>query len=81
MSLQAILDNTIKAASDRAAEGQKLFNPIATFLDKHLCSSTNLSPYLLGALNGLSIELSSVAQYHFDAYISGSGTPEPYTAL
>ena len=77
MSLQAALDNTVKAASDRAAEGQKLFSPIASFLDKHLRSSTNLSPHLLGPLNALSLELSSVAQRHFDAYILGSAAPAP----
>jgi hypothetical protein len=72
MSLQAGLDETVKAASNRAAEGQKLFSPIATFLDKHLRMSTNLSPHLLGALSALSLELSSVAQRHFDAYITST---------
>lgn len=72
MSLQAALETTVKAASNRAAEGQKLFTPIASFLDKHLSSSTSLSPHLLGPLSALSIELSLVAQRHFDAFISGS---------
>ena len=72
MSLQAALENTAKAASNRAAEGQKLFSPIATLLDKHLHISTNLSPHLLSALNALSTDLITVAQRHFDAYITGS---------
>jgi hypothetical protein len=75
MSLQSALDNTAKAASKRAAEGQKLFSPVAAFLDKHLSSSADLPPHLLRALNALSTELSSVAQRHFDAYISGAATP------
>jgi hypothetical protein len=75
MSLQAALDNTVKAASNRAAEGQKLFSPIASFIDKHLRSSANLPPHLLGALSALSLELSSVAQRHFDAYITGTAVP------
>ena len=72
MSLQAALENTAKAASNRATEGQKLFSPIATLLDKHLRTSTNLPPHLLSALNALSTELITVAQRHFDAYITGS---------
>jgi hypothetical protein len=72
MSLQAALENTAKAASNRAAEGHKLFSPIATLLDKHLRTSTNLPPHLLSALNALSTDLTTVAQRHFDAYITGS---------
>ena len=61
MSLQAVLENTAKAASNRGAEGQKLFSPIATLLDKYLCTSTNLLLYLLSALNALSTDLITVA--------------------
>jgi hypothetical protein len=61
MSLQATLDNTIKAVSNRAAEGQRLFSPIASLLDNHLRLSSNLSPHLLGALSSLSLNLSAVA--------------------
>ena len=74
MPLQAALENTAKAASKRAAEGQKLFGPVATFLDEYLSSTTNLPPHLLSALNALSTELSVVAQRHFNAFITGSTT-------
>jgi hypothetical protein len=80
MALQAALDVTIKAASDRTADGQKLFSPIASFLDMHLRSSANLAPHLLGPLNALSVELSQVAQRHFDAYIWGSAASAPAKA-
>ena len=46
MALEAALENTVKAASNRAAEGKKLFGPIASFLDKHLRMSANFSPHL-----------------------------------
>jgi hypothetical protein len=49
MALEAALENTVKAASNRAAEGKKLFGPIASFLDKHLPMSANFSPHLLSA--------------------------------
>jgi hypothetical protein len=45
-------------------------------VDKHLGSSTSLPPHLLGPLSALSIELSSVAQRHFDVFISGSTPPK-----
>ena len=77
MSLQTSLDNAIKAASNRAAEGQKLFSPIATLLDKHLRISTDLAPHLLGPLTALSFEITAVAQRHFDAFISGSTVAAP----
>ena len=78
MSIQAALDRTATAASKRAADGQKLFSPLASFLDKHLSSSAKLPPHLLNALVALSDELSSVAQRHFDAFITGSSPPEAH---
>jgi hypothetical protein len=72
MSLQATLDNTIKAVSNRAAEGQRLFSPIASLLDNHLRLFSNLPLHLLGTLSSLSLDLSAVAQRHFDAYIAGT---------
>ena len=78
MSVQAALNRTAAAASKRAADGQKLFGPIASFLDKHLSSSANLPPHLLDALAALSDELSSVAQRHFDAFITSSSPPESH---
>jgi hypothetical protein len=62
MSIQAALDKTTKAASVRAAEGQRLFRPIATFLNKHCSESTDLLPRPRRALASLRDELSAVVQ-------------------
>jgi hypothetical protein len=39
-----MLLETTTAASSRAAEGQKIFSPIAAFLDEHR-SQTGLAPH------------------------------------
>lgn len=70
-SLQTALQETTIAATTRAAEGQKIFSPIAAFLDKHRGQSTGLAPHLQKALAVLSDDLAAVAQRHFNAYISG----------
>ncbi|EED11707.1 conserved hypothetical protein [Talaromyces stipitatus ATCC 10500] len=70
-SLQTVLQETTTAATTRAAEGQKIFSPIAAFLDKHRNQTAGLSPHLQGALATLSDNLATVAQHHFNAYISG----------
>ncbi|EED11470.1 polymerase, putative [Talaromyces stipitatus ATCC 10500] len=69
-SLQNVLQETTTAATTRAAKGQKIFSPIAAFLDKHRNQTAGLSPYLQGALATLSDNLATVAQHHFNAYIS-----------
>ena len=76
-ALQTALQETTTAATIRAAEGQKIFSPIAIFLDKHRNQSTGLSPHLQKALAILSEDLAAVAQRHFNAYISGISTPSP----
>ncbi|KAI9046080.1 uncharacterized protein KD926_006027 [Aspergillus affinis] len=68
--LQAALLKTTTAASTRATEGQKIFNPIAAFLDKHR-SLLALAPHQQSALDALSNDLADIAQRHFNAYISG----------
>jgi hypothetical protein len=69
--LQATLQETTTAATARALEGQKIFSPIATFLDNHRRQNTGLTPGQLEALAALSNDLANVAQQHFNAYISG----------
>ncbi|EED14548.1 hypothetical protein TSTA_107550 [Talaromyces stipitatus ATCC 10500] len=66
----ALLESTF-AATTRASEGQKIFSPIAAFLDKHRSQTAGLAPHLLRALTALSDDLASIAQQHFNAYISG----------
>ncbi|KAI9034979.1 uncharacterized protein KD926_004860 [Aspergillus affinis] len=68
--LQAALLETTTAASIRATEGQRIFSPIAIFLDKHR-SQPGLAPHQRGALDALSNDLADIAQRHFSAYISG----------
>ncbi|KAI9039460.1 reverse transcriptase [Aspergillus affinis] len=68
--LQAALLKTTTAASTRATEGQKIFNPIAAFLDKYR-SLPGLAPHQQNALDALSNDLADIAQRHFNAYISG----------
>ena len=54
--------------------------PIAAFLDKHRNQVSGLPPHLRRALASLSYDLASVAQRHFNAFISGisvPGQPEP----
>ncbi|EED20963.1 conserved hypothetical protein [Talaromyces stipitatus ATCC 10500] len=68
--LQTALLESMSAAITRASEGQKIFSPIAAFLDKHHSQTTSLAPHLLRALTALSDDLASVAQQHFNAYIS-----------
>ena len=69
--LQTALQESTIAATTRAAEGQKIFSPIATFLDKHRSQNTGLTPHQLRALAALSNDLADIAQRHFNAYISG----------
>ncbi|OKP10386.1 hypothetical protein PENSUB_4175 [Penicillium subrubescens] len=69
--LQATLQETTTAATARALESQKIFSPIAAFLDNHRRQNTSLTPHQLGALAALSNDLANVAQQHFNAYISG----------
>lgn len=87
--LQTALLESTSAATTRAADGQKVFSPIAAFLDKHRSQTAGLALQLAGALNALSNELASVAERHFNAYISGipltnippcpSSSPAPYS--
>jgi hypothetical protein len=83
--LQAALRNLTTAAATRASEGHDVFGPIAVFLDQHRNQvSSDLPPHLRIALASLSEELASVAQRHFNAFISGmsiSRKPESPTAL
>ncbi|EED20878.1 conserved hypothetical protein [Talaromyces stipitatus ATCC 10500] len=69
--LQTALLESTSTATTRASEGQKIFSPIAVFLDKYRSQTTGLAPHLLRALTALSDDLTSVAQQHFNAYISG----------
>jgi hypothetical protein len=68
--LLAALQETTTAATIRAAEGQKIFSPIAAFPDEHR-SQTGLALHQRGALEALSNDLAEIAQRHFNAYISG----------
>ncbi|EED15824.1 conserved hypothetical protein [Talaromyces stipitatus ATCC 10500] len=68
--LQTALLESTSIATTRASEGQKIFSPIAVFLDKHRSQTTSLAPHLLRALTALSDDLALVAQQHFNAYIS-----------
>ncbi|EED17331.1 hypothetical protein TSTA_111670 [Talaromyces stipitatus ATCC 10500] len=68
--LQTALLESTSTATIRASEGQKIFSPIAVFLDKHRSQTTGLAPHLLRALTALSDDLAQVAQQHFNAYIS-----------
>ncbi|EED14495.1 conserved hypothetical protein [Talaromyces stipitatus ATCC 10500] len=79
--LQTALLESTSAATTRASEGQKIFSPIAAFLDKHRSQTTGLAPHLLRALTTLSNDLASVAQRHFNAYISGISTTSILPAL
>ncbi|EED20553.1 hypothetical protein TSTA_037710, partial [Talaromyces stipitatus ATCC 10500] len=79
--LQTALLESTSAATTRASEGQKIFSPIAAFLDKHRSQTTGLAPHLLRALTALSDDLASVAQRHFSAYISGISTTSILPAL
>ncbi|EED14677.1 conserved hypothetical protein [Talaromyces stipitatus ATCC 10500] len=76
----ALLESTF-AATTRASEGQKIFSPIAAFLDKHRSQTAGLAPHLLRALTALSDDLASIAQQHFNAYISGISTTSIPPAL
>lgn len=62
-TLQTALQETTTAATIRAAEGQKIFSPIAIFLDKHRNQSTGLSPHLQKALFNLSDDLAPVRSW------------------
>src|SRR4051794_16636101 len=79
--LQTALLESTSAATTRAVDGQKIFSPIAAFLDKHRSQTTGLAPHLLRALTALSDDLASVAQRHFNAYISGISLTSVPTAL
>jgi hypothetical protein len=70
--LQAALQETTTTATARALEGQKIFSPIAAFLDNHRRQNVGLTPRQLGALAALSNDLANIAQQHFNAYISGA---------
>ncbi|EED17316.1 hypothetical protein TSTA_111520 [Talaromyces stipitatus ATCC 10500] len=72
--LQTALLESMSAATTRASEGQKIFSPIAVFLDKYRSQTTGLAPHLLRALTALSDDLALVAQQHFNAYISATKT-------
>ncbi|EED15555.1 hypothetical protein TSTA_049930 [Talaromyces stipitatus ATCC 10500] len=69
--LQTALLESTSTATTRTSKGQKIFSPIAAFLDKHCSQTTSLAPHLLRALTALSDDLAAVAQQHFNAYISG----------
>ncbi|EED14456.1 hypothetical protein TSTA_106660 [Talaromyces stipitatus ATCC 10500] len=79
--LQTALLESTSAATTRASEGQKIFSPIAAFLDRHRSQTTGLAPHLLRALTALSDDLASVAQRHFNAYISSISTTSILPAL
>jgi hypothetical protein len=74
--LQAALQESTDAAATRATAGQKVFSPIAAFLDKHRAQSSSLAPHLQRALALLSNDLAAVAQRHFNAFISGIDVSE-----
>jgi hypothetical protein len=77
---QALL-NTARAANARAEDGQLIYGPIATLWDEYLESDTvrKLPARLRNPLTALCIEISSVANKHFDAYIKGSHPPRVRT--
>ena len=70
--LQAALLKTMTEAAARAAEGQKIFSPIATFLDSHRSCAADLPARAQRALASLSDVLAAAANQHFNAYVSGS---------
>lgn len=67
-SLQAALLESTIAATARAAEGQRIFSPVAAFLNKHK-RQTGLAPHQRNALEPLSNDLANISQQHFNAYI------------
>jgi hypothetical protein len=77
--LQTALRESTAAAAIRATEGQRIFSPVAAFLDQHRNQTSGLPPHLQRALASLSDDLAAVAQRHFDAFISGT-TPENLTS-
>ncbi|EED20922.1 hypothetical protein TSTA_081550 [Talaromyces stipitatus ATCC 10500] len=78
-SLQTALQETTTAATIRAAKGQKIFSPIAIFLDKHRNQTAGLSPHLQRTLAALSDDLATMAQHHFNAYITKPATATQQT--
>lgn len=70
--LQAALLKTTTAATIRASEGQRVFNHIAAFLNKHHALAASLEPHLQRALAALNNNLTTMAQHHFRMYIVGN---------
>jgi hypothetical protein len=54
--LQMTLQESTTAAATRATEGQRIFSPIAAFLDQHRNLAAGLPPHLQRALATLSNE-------------------------
>ncbi|EED21567.1 conserved hypothetical protein [Talaromyces stipitatus ATCC 10500] len=79
--LQIALLESMSASTTRASEGQKIFSPIATFLNKYRSQTISLAPHLLRALTTLSDDLILVVQQHFNAYISNILTTSILPAL
>jgi hypothetical protein len=69
--LQMALQESTAAATTRATEGQRIFSPIAAFLDQHRSLTSGFPLHLQRALASLSDDLAAVAQCHFNAFING----------
>ena len=70
---QNLLD-IAKAASARAEEGQQIFSLVTAIWDSYLQTDVvrKLPMRLYKPLAALYVEISSVANKHFDAYIKGT---------
>src|SRR2546421_2311576 len=71
--LSQVLTDVVKTTTERAAEGQTLFAPIAAIWDDYLQSDTvrQLPVRLRKPLEALCKEISQTATIHFDSYIKG----------
>ncbi|EED20965.1 conserved hypothetical protein [Talaromyces stipitatus ATCC 10500] len=77
--LQTALLESTSAATTRASEGQKIFSPIAAFLDKHRSQTTGLAPHLLRALTTLSDDLASSTYATITQYAPVKSTPTTHS--
>ncbi|EED22497.1 hypothetical protein TSTA_059950 [Talaromyces stipitatus ATCC 10500] len=77
--LQTALLESTSAATTRASEGQKIFSPIAAFLDKHRSQTTGLAPHLLRALTALSDDLASSTYVTITQYAPVKSTPTTHS--
>jgi hypothetical protein len=82
-SLSQNFSNVARAALARTEEGQQIFYPIAAMWDDYMQTDAarKLPAHLRKPLQALCIEISTIANRHFDSYIKGTypGPPRPRT--